>query len=85
MKTRLVVLGAVDLVVAGLAGLLIIHLFGVAGGSDTRPPECTNQAGNVIDCGQDDWARPLAWIVFGVVLLGLWAFHGRRALGFRHD
>ena len=85
MKARLVILGAVDLVVAGLAWLLIIRLFGVAGQSDTRPPECTNRSGNVIDCGQDDWAQPLAWIVFGLVVLSLWAFHGRRALGFRHE
>jgi hypothetical protein len=83
VNRRLVVLAAVDLVVAAAAGLLIVRLFGVAGQSDTMPPECTNHLGNTIDCSQGDWAQIVAWVVFGVLLLGLWAFHGRRTLGFR--
>jgi hypothetical protein len=85
MSRRLFVLGAVDLVVAAAVGLLIVRFFGVAGQSDTRPPTCSNRMGNMIDCGQDHWAQVTAWVVFGVVLLGLWTFHGRRALGFRHE
>ena len=82
---RLLTLGAIDLVVAVVAGSLVLYLFAVTGGQDSNPPVCTNRFGNTVDCGQDDWARPAAWAIFGVLLLGLWAFHARQALGSRHD
>ena len=85
MKAGPTITAVVDLLIAAAVGLLIVWLFGVAGQSDTAPPICTNRSGNTIDCDQDRDARIAAWIVFGVVLLGLWAFHARRALGFRRD
>ena len=85
MKDRLLVLVVLDLIAAAAAGFLIVWLFGVGGSSDSMPPICTNHVGTTIDCDQDRGARIASWIVFGVVLLGLWTFHGRRALGSRHD
>ncbi|MEZ5092024.1 hypothetical protein [Nocardioides sp.] len=76
---RLLLLGVVDVLVAGVAAMAAFHWFGAVSGDDTNPPTCYNGAGHTVSCAL---TQPVVMLpTFIVVLLGLVAVQlarGRR-------
>ena len=74
---RLLLLGVVDVLVAGVAAMAAFHWFGAVSGVDTIPPTCHNGTGRVVSCAL---TQPVVTLpTFAVVLLGLVAVQLARA------
>ena len=75
-RRRVLLLGALDIVVAGVVALLVFSIFGAVSADDTNPPVCHNRSGGVVSCSLTQSALMLP--TFGVVLLGLGAWQVTR-------
>ena len=73
---RVLVLSLLDVAVAAVAAVLVFGIFGVVSVVETNPPVCYNAGGQVVSCS----LRPAMVMLptFGVVLLGLAAWHTSR-------
>jgi hypothetical protein len=71
-STRILLLGVLDVAVAGAVAIGVFRLIGASSGDDTNPPVCSNYAGGNVSCSL---TAPVVMLpTFAIVLFALVAF-----------
>jgi hypothetical protein len=75
-SARMFFLGSIDLCIAAVVALGAWAYYGVQTKDKITPPICYNYFNDAVPCSREDPWRVALWVIFGVVVLVLWGFHG---------